>query len=67
MEQQRKRRLAMTEQLRNWHPNRHEVAEILRELRPIIARMAARDAVVLAGLDRASLAPPAARGGQPTR
>lgn len=33
----------------DWHPSRQEVAEILRELRPIIAEIAHHDELVLAG------------------
>ena len=31
----------------DWHPSRQEVAEILRELRPIIAEMAHQDELEL--------------------
>ena len=38
-----------TQEIKDWHPSRQEVAEILRELRPIIAEIAHHDELVLAG------------------
>lgn len=33
----------------DWHPSKQEVAEILRELRPLIAEIAHLDELALAG------------------
>jgi hypothetical protein len=33
----------MDQQLHEWHPTKTEVAKILREIRPVICRLAKRD------------------------
>lgn len=39
----------MEQRTQSWHPSTQEVAEILRELRPIIAEIAHQDELELAG------------------
>lgn len=38
----------MDESTASWHPSKDEVAHILDELRPVIIRLAARDAATMA-------------------
>jgi hypothetical protein len=47
----------MDEQLRDWHPNPGEVADIVRELRPLIAEIARRDSQELARIEHEEQAP----------
>ena len=45
----------MDEQLTGWHPTKSEVDEIVRELRPLIARLSASAAEVLRVGDHQSI------------